>query len=77
MHRPAIFDAKTEMQMRITSDADRLKAMSKADRPADSTLNEVREAYADSMESLINAGGSVAAVESVELPSERLERDSG
>jgi len=58
--------------MRITCDADRLKAAAKADRPGDATLDAVRDAYADSMEELADAGGSVAAVESVELPSNRL-----
>jgi hypothetical protein len=62
--------------MRIVCDADRLKSQAKADRPGDSTLNEVREAYADSMEALADAGGSVAAVEAVELPSKRLQEDT-
>jgi len=72
MHRPAILSAKTDMQMRIISDADRLKAKSKSDRPGQASLDKVRTAYADAMQELANAGGSVAAVESVELPSERL-----
>jgi hypothetical protein len=75
-HRPTILSAKTDKQMRIVCDADRLKAMRKADRPANASMNEIRDAYADAMEQLADSGGSVAAVESVELPSERLE-DSG
>lgn len=75
--RPGIISAKTDKQLQIVSDADRLKSAAKADRPADASLNEVRDAYADAMEQLANVGGSVAAVESVELPSERLEEDSG
>ena len=71
-HRPAILSAKTDRQMRIVCDADRLKSAPKSDRPGDASLNAVRDAYADAMEELADAGGSVAAVESVALPSERL-----
>jgi hypothetical protein len=72
MHRPAILSAKMERQQRITCDADRLKAAAKSDRPGEATLDAVRGAYADAMEELADAGGSVAAVESVALPSDRL-----
>lgn len=72
MPRSEILSAKTDMQMRIVCDADRLKAMPKADRPKSASLDSVRGAYADAMEELANAGGTVASVETVQLPSERL-----
>ncbi len=75
-HRPAILSEKIDRQQRVTCDADRLKAMPKSDRPNGASLNDVRNAYADAMEELADAGGSVAAVESVELPSDRLEGGS-
>jgi hypothetical protein len=73
MDRLAILSAKTDMQIKITCDADRLKAMPKADRPAEASIDSVRGAYADAMEELANAGGTVASVETVQLPSERLQ----
>jgi len=72
MSRPAVLSAKIDRKARIVADADRLKAKSKSDRPAEASLDKVRSAYADAMQELANAGGSVAAVESVALPSERL-----
>jgi len=71
-HRPSILSAKVDRKARIVCDADRLKSSPKADRPGEATLDAVRDAYADAMEELADAGGSVASVQSVELPSERL-----
>ncbi|WP_435358440.1 hypothetical protein [Haloarchaeobius sp. DFWS5] len=73
--RPAVLAAKMDKQAAIISDADRLKSQSTSDRPGDATVNEVRTAYADAMDALRAAGGSVAAVEDVELPTDRLQPD--
>lgn len=70
--RPAILSAKQTRQSKIISDADRLKAMDKANRPGEASLDAVRDAYADAMDELCDCSGSVAAVEAVALPSDRL-----
>lgn len=75
-HRPDILSAKIDRQQEIISDADRLKAAAKADRPGEAPLDDVRGAYADAMDALADTAGSVAEVESVELPSERLQDDT-
>jgi hypothetical protein len=61
-----------DRKSRIVADADRLKAMQASDRPNGASINAVRRAYADAMDDLADAGGSVAAVEQVELPTVRL-----
>jgi len=72
-HRPAILSAKQDRHARIVADADRLKAMSKSERPGEATLDDVREAYADAMDALAEGYASVAGVESIHLPSDRLD----
>jgi hypothetical protein len=47
--------------------------MAKSDRPGDAPLDAVREAYATSMDALAEHHTSVAGVEAIDLPSERLE----
>jgi len=72
MSRPEILSAKIERHSLIVADADRLKAMAKSDRPDQAPLDDVRREYCHAMEDLADVGGSVAAVESVPLPSDRL-----
>lgn len=70
--RPSIMAARQRRHAEIVADADRLKAMSKSERPGDAPLDAVREAYADAMDALAERHSVVADVESIELPSERL-----
>jgi len=55
------------------ADADRLKAMDAADRPANASINEVRNAYADAMDDLSKTYSSISQLSDFELPSERLQ----
>jgi len=74
--RPTIISAKQRRHARIVADADRLKAMDASERPGDASINEVREAYADAMDAIAGDFSSVAAVESIGLPSDRLGGES-
>lgn len=55
------------------ADADRLKAMDTADRPAEASINEVRNAYADAMDDLSRSYTSISQLSGFQLPSERLQ----
>jgi len=70
--RTGIISARQQRHAKIVADADRLKATAKDDRPGDASLNDVREAYADAMDDLAGEFSSVAGVEAVALPSDRL-----
>lgn len=70
--RPAITAAKLSRKCAVTADADRLKAMPKSERPGEATLNAVRTAYADAMDDVADDYASVAAVDAIDLPSDRL-----
>jgi len=64
------------MQMLMSktiADADRLKAMDTADRPAGASINDVRNAYADAMEDLGKTYTSISQLSDFQLPSERLQ----
>jgi len=54
------------------ADADRLKALPKADRPGEANMNQVRLAYADCMDELSQTYTSRSQLTDFELPSERL-----
>ena len=56
------------------ADADRLKAMPKADRPAEASVNQVRTAYADAMEELAGTYTSISQLSDFELPTDRLKK---
>jgi hypothetical protein len=70
--RPAILSARQRRHARIVADADRLKAMQQSERPGEASLDAVREAYADAMDALAGDYTSVAGVEAIDLPSDRL-----
>lgn len=70
--RPAILSAKVDKLTKITANADDLKAMPKSDRPNEAPIDDVRTAYRDASNDLTEAFGSVAAVEEIDLPSDRL-----
>lgn len=80
--RPAIIAAKQRRHARVVADADRLKAMEQTDRPVVRTeddgtevhasVDDVRTAYADAMDALAEDYTSVAGVEGIDLPSDRL-----
>jgi len=55
------------------ADADRLKAMDTADRPAGASINDVRNAYADAMDDLSKTYTSISQLNDFQLPSERLQ----
>jgi len=54
------------------ADADRLKAMDAADRPAGASINDVRNAYADAMDDLSKTYTSIGQLHDFKLPSRRL-----
>jgi hypothetical protein len=54
------------------ADADRLKAMSREERPGEANVNQVRLAYADAMEELTKKYSSISQLSNFELPSDRL-----
>jgi hypothetical protein len=65
--RPAILTAKVERLAAIISDGQDTK------RDSNLTVDEARKAQSNAASEVLQAGGSVAAVKDVELPSERLQ----
>lgn len=70
--RPDILTARTVRLAEAIADADDLKQMAQTDRPNDASLDAVRVAYRDTVGDLAGDFGSVAGVETIPLPSERL-----
>jgi hypothetical protein len=65
-NRPAILSAKVEMLAAIIADGQSTK------RDSNLSVDEARAAQSEAAQEVIQTGGSVAAVESVDLPSERV-----
>ena len=61
------------LMSKTIADADRLKAMDTADRPAGASINDVRNAYADAMDDLSKTYTSISQLNDFQLPSERLQ----
>jgi len=61
------------LMSKTIADADRLKAMDTADRPAGASINDVRNAYADAMDDLGKTYTSISQLNGFQLPSERLQ----
>jgi len=61
------------LMSKTIADADRLKAMDAADRPAGASINDVRNAYADAMDDLSETYTSISQLSNFQLPSERLQ----
>jgi hypothetical protein len=61
------------LMSKTIADADRLKAMDAADRPAGASINDVRNAYADAMGDLSKTYTSISQLANFQLPSERLQ----
>jgi len=61
------------LMSKTIADADRLKAMDAADRPAGASINDVRNAYADAMGDLSKKYTSISQLANFQLPSERLQ----
>jgi hypothetical protein len=72
MDRPSITSARIAQSIAFDACRQRLKAMPQSDRPESASIDDVRTAAADAAEALTAAGGSVAAVDSVACPCERL-----
>lgn len=66
--RPAILSAKVAKLAAIIEDGN----TGKKSPPGQATADDVRAAQADAVQEVQTTGGSVAAVESIPLPSERL-----
>lgn len=70
--RPAVLSAKLEKVAQFVADGNDLKGMAKSNRPNEASLDAVRDAHRDAMTDLLGPAGSVAEVEQVETPTERL-----
>lgn len=70
--RPAILSAKVDKQSVVIADADELKQMPKSERPNSASLDAVRGAYSEAMREIEGSKTSVAAVEQIAEPTERL-----
>lgn len=70
--RPAIVSAKLDKLTEITADADDLKAMPKSDRPNSAPIDDVRAVYRDASSELTEGHSSVASIEAIDLPRDRL-----
>jgi hypothetical protein len=70
--RPSVVAAKFDKLAEIVAEADDLKQMDAADRPGGATLNEVRAAYRDAVREIRGPKGSVAEVEAIKCPCDRL-----
>jgi len=62
-----------KLMSKTIADADRLKAMDAAERPAGASINDVRNAYADAMDDLSKTYASISQLGNFQLPSERLQ----
>lgn len=76
--RPEILTAKLSRIIEMIAEQQEIKAMPKADRPGEATLDEVRHCGAVCARSIHEGNfASVAAVEqNTQLPSDRLKEDS-
>lgn len=76
--RPAILSAKLDRALEMIADQQEIKATPKADRPAEASLDEVRDCGGKCVRSVREGNfSSVAAVRSeTQLPSERLPEES-
>lgn len=75
--RPDVLSAKFERLTEMMADQQRIKSMPKSERPGQASLEEVRACGETCFESVLEVGGSVAAIEEqTKLPSERLEEEA-
>lgn len=74
--RPAVQSSKTDMMVQILADGERLKAMSKADRPGQASMAQVYETVQHCLETLESSGGNVAQVQACPLPTAHLEEQA-
>jgi hypothetical protein len=72
-HRPAIAGAKVDRLLRIITDMYSLKGQPQTERPDEASVADIEHACWASCEALAADMGTVTAVESVPLPSERLQ----
>jgi len=71
--RQTVAHHMNKLMSKTIADADRLKAMDAADRPAGASINDVRNAYADAMDELGQTYTSIGQLHGFKLPSDRLE----
>lgn len=76
--RPEILTAKLSRLIEMVAEQQEIKAIPKAERPGEASIDEVRQCGADCARSIYEGNfGSVAAVEqNTKLPSERLKGGS-